>query len=49
MLLIVTKLKLDARATLEVLDGTSPASDPFIEVFLTDHRDLTSRFDLVLL
>ncbi|KAH9061207.1 Nrap protein [Lactarius vividus] len=42
----IEMLKLDARATLEVLDGTS--GDPFSEVFLLDHRDLTSRFDCVL-
>ena len=27
----------------------TPVGDPFTEVFLTDHRDLASRFDLVLL
>ncbi|KAI9438492.1 Nrap protein [Lactarius indigo] len=42
----IEMLKHDARATLEILDGTS--RDPFSEVFLLDHRDLTSRFDCVL-
>ncbi|KAH9173856.1 Nrap protein [Lactarius sanguifluus] len=42
----IEMLKLDARATLEVLDGT--CGEPFSEVFLLDHRDLTSRFDCVL-
>jgi U3 small nucleolar RNA-associated protein 22 len=45
----VIKLKHDARVTLEVLDGSTPTGDPFNEVFLTDHRDLATRFDLVLL
>ncbi|KAI9456746.1 Nrap protein [Russula earlei] len=45
----IEMLKQDARATLEVLDRNTPAEDAFTDVFLTDHRDLMSRFDLVLL
>jgi U3 small nucleolar RNA-associated protein 22 len=45
----VAKLKHDARVTLEALDGYTLDGDPFTEAFLTDHRDLASRFDLLLL
>ncbi|KAJ3980128.1 Nrap protein [Lentinula detonsa] len=36
----------DARRTLETLDDSS--TDPFPEVFLMDHRDLQTRFDVVI-
>ncbi|KAI0300071.1 Nrap protein [Multifurca ochricompacta] len=41
-------LQHDAWATLEVLDSNTSKIDPFTEVFLTDHRDLVSRFDVIL-
>ncbi|RDB30862.1 Nucleolar protein 6 [Hypsizygus marmoreus] len=41
-------LRHDARKTLETLDQTSISGDPFTDVFLTDHRDLPTRFDTVL-
>ncbi|KAK7471072.1 U3 snoRNP protein [Stygiomarasmius scandens] len=41
-------LSRDARRTLETLNSTSFAGDPFDEVFLKDHRDLQTRFDAVI-
>jgi hypothetical protein len=32
---------------MEVLDGSTAVADPFSEVFLTDHRELAPRFDLL--
>ncbi|KAI0292587.1 Nrap protein [Russula brevipes] len=43
----IEMLQYDARTTLEVLDGSTAVTDPFSEVFLTDHRDLAPRFDLL--
>lgn len=34
--------------TLETLNNSSLAQDPFSEVFLQDKRDLQSRFDIVI-
>ncbi|KAG5642940.1 hypothetical protein DXG03_001857 [Asterophora parasitica] len=42
------QLRHDALKTLEALDHASISADPFTDVFLTDHRDLPSRFDTVL-
>ncbi|CAK5268603.1 unnamed protein product [Mycena citricolor] len=41
-------LQIDAQSTLERLNMTSTAGDPFPEIFLKDHRDLPSRFDALL-
>ncbi|KAJ4474074.1 Nrap protein [Lentinula edodes] len=42
-------LGIDARRTLETLtSGSASSGDPFPEVFLSDHRDLQTRFDLVI-
>ncbi|KAG6918794.1 hypothetical protein DXG01_011546 [Tephrocybe rancida] len=41
-------LQHDALKTLEALDHSSISVDPFTEVFLTDRRDLPTRFDTVL-
>ncbi|KAG6888045.1 hypothetical protein C0995_010906 [Termitomyces sp. Mi166 len=41
-------LRHDAMKTLEALDHSSISVDPFINVFLTDHRDLLTRFDTVI-
>ncbi|KAF5381659.1 hypothetical protein D9615_005551 [Tricholomella constricta] len=41
-------LRHDALKTLEALDHASISADPFTDVFLTDHRDLPTRFDTVL-
>ncbi|CAL1710724.1 unnamed protein product [Somion occarium] len=41
-------LKHDAALTLEALNENSISEDPFSEVFLKDHRDLQSRFDVVI-
>ncbi|KAG5651498.1 hypothetical protein H0H81_008470 [Sphagnurus paluster] len=41
-------LRHDALKTLEALDHGSISVDPFTDVFLTDHRDLPTRFDTVL-
>ncbi|KAG6884333.1 hypothetical protein C0993_012058 [Termitomyces sp. T159_Od127] len=41
-------LRHDALKTLEVLDHSSISVDPFTDVFLTDHRDLPTRFDTVM-
>ncbi|KAF8066902.1 Nrap protein [Lyophyllum atratum] len=40
-------LRHDALKTLESLDHASISADPFTDVFLTDHRDLPTRFDTV--
>ncbi|KAF7330353.1 Mannose-6-phosphate isomerase [Mycena venus] len=41
-------LQNDAQKTLEKLNATSIGSDPFADVFLKDHRDLSTRFDTVI-
>ncbi|KAH0579235.1 hypothetical protein H2248_003386 [Termitomyces sp. 'cryptogamus'] len=41
-------LRHDALKTLEALDHASISVDPFTNVFLTDHRDLSTRFDTVI-
>ncbi|KAF9462511.1 Nrap protein [Collybia nuda] len=41
-------LRHDAQKTLETLDESSFSGDPFIDVFLVDHRDLPARFDTLL-
>ncbi|KAJ7116340.1 Nrap protein [Mycena epipterygia] len=41
-------LQSDARKTLEKLNGESIGSDPFADVFLKEHRDLSTRFDTVI-
>ncbi|TBU24395.1 Nrap protein [Dichomitus squalens] len=41
-------LRYDAQATLETLDRSGISEDPFHTVFLQDHRDMFSRFDIVL-
>ncbi|KAG6887313.1 hypothetical protein C0992_012897, partial [Termitomyces sp. T32_za158] len=41
-------LRHDALKTLEALDHSSISIDPFTNVFLTDHRDLPTRFDTVI-
>lgn len=46
-LLYVTQLKYDAKLTLEGLNESSLAQDPFTEVFLQDKRDIQARFDVV--
>ncbi|KAI0266446.1 pre-rRNA processing protein Utp22 [Gloeopeniophorella convolvens] len=45
----VEMLKHDARATLEILDGSISTGDPFTEVFLADHREPASRFDIMMI
>lgn len=42
------QLRHDALKTLETLDEASLSGDPFTDVFLTDHRDLSIRFDTIL-
>ncbi|KAI1798486.1 Nrap protein [Ganoderma leucocontextum] len=41
-------LRHDAQATLEVLNRLGSSEDPFRTVFLQDHRDVFSRFDVVI-
>ncbi|KAF8634052.1 hypothetical protein AX17_004316 [Amanita inopinata Kibby_2008] len=41
-------LSLDAWRTLQMLDVTKLSGDPFSEVFLKEHRDLPTRYDVVL-
>ncbi|KAJ7454829.1 Nrap protein [Mycena latifolia] len=41
-------LQHDARKTLEKLNGASAGSDPFVDVFLKEQRDLATRFDTVI-
>ncbi|KAI0079174.1 Nrap protein [Panus rudis PR-1116 ss-1] len=41
-------LKYDATLTLEALNDAALSVDPFDEVFMRDHRDLQTRFDIVL-
>ncbi|PIL27250.1 hypothetical protein GSI_10394 [Ganoderma sinense ZZ0214-1] len=41
-------LRYDAQATLEVLDQGGSSEDPFYSLFLQDHRDVFSRFDVLL-
>ncbi|KAF8996020.1 Nrap protein [Cyathus striatus] len=44
----VELLKYDAQKTLETLNQTILSGDPFPDVFLTEQRDLPTRFDTVL-
>ncbi|TFK21369.1 pre-rRNA processing protein Utp22 [Coprinopsis marcescibilis] len=41
-------LRYEASQTLEALDTSTLAVDPFTQVFLQDHRDVLARFDVVL-
>ncbi|KAJ7581471.1 Nrap protein [Mycena floridula] len=41
-------LQYDAKRTLTELDGGSISSDPFAPVFLSDRRDIPTRFDAIL-
>ncbi|KAH6905454.1 pre-rRNA processing protein Utp22 [Coprinopsis sp. MPI-PUGE-AT-0042] len=41
-------LRYEASKTLETLNSASLAIDPFTEVFLQDHRDVLTRFDVIL-
>ncbi|KAJ6570241.1 Nrap protein [Mycena vulgaris] len=41
-------LQNDARKTLEKLNGAPVGSDPFVDVFLKEQRDLSTRFDTVI-
>ncbi|KAH6905443.1 Nrap protein-domain-containing protein [Coprinopsis sp. MPI-PUGE-AT-0042] len=41
-------LRYEAAKTLETLNSASLAVDPFTEVFLQDHRDILTRFDVIL-
>ncbi|KAF8874426.1 Nrap protein [Infundibulicybe gibba] len=41
-------LRYDALKTLEALDHPPAGSDAFTDVFLKDHRDLSTRFDIVI-
>ncbi|KAF9552839.1 Nrap protein [Agrocybe pediades] len=41
-------LRYDASRTLDLLNQTTLSGDPFNGVFMTDHRDLSTRFDVIL-
>ncbi|KAJ7086043.1 Nrap protein [Mycena belliarum] len=41
-------LQHDARKTLEKLNGANVGSDPFVDVFLKEQRDLPTRFDTII-
>ncbi|KAH8096858.1 Nrap protein [Cristinia sonorae] len=41
-------LQYDAKLTLDILNEDLTAQDPFREAFLKDHRDLQTRFDVVM-
>ena len=45
----MTQLQYEASKTLEILNETTITGDPFTQVFLKDNRDLSTRFDIVLL
>lgn len=42
------QLQRDAKATLEALNESALSEDPFNEVFLKEHRDIQTRFDVVM-